>query len=134
MINWKFFSIMKQFLMKKPILKFSVFYNLILYTKKNYCEINLETKCYKKDWITFIIIIIKSFLFFYFFIFLFVRRYCGMRVHVCIPSFLPCSYLLTMTSFIVPNRVEAAAKKDNAPNKRKKEKRKLNFFLKLVAS
>ena len=32
-----------------------------------------------------------------------------------------------MTSFIVPNRVEVAAKKDNAPMKRKKEKRKLKF-------
>ena len=46
-----------------------------------------------------------------------------MRVHVCIPSFVPCSYLLTMPSFIVPNRVEAAAKKDDAPNKRKKIKK-----------
>ena len=54
-----------------------------------------------------------------------------MTVHVCRPSSLPCSYLLTMMSFIVPNRVEAAAKKDNAPNKRKKEKRKLNFFYKI---
>ena len=68
-----------------------------------------------------------------FYSFIFVRRYCGMRVHVCISSFLPCSYLLTMTSFIVPDRDEAAAKKDNAPNKRKKEKRKLNFFKKEVA-
>ena len=65
---------------------------------------------------------------------MFVRRYCAMRVHVCISSFLPWSYLLTMTSFIVPNRVEAAAKKDNSPNKRKKEKRKLKFSKKLVAS
>ena len=55
-----------------------------------------------------------------------------MKVHVCRPSFLPCSYLLIIMSFIVPNRVEAAAKKDSSPNKRKKEKRKLKNLLKNI--
>ena len=44
-----------------------------------------------------------------------------MRVHVSRPCFLPCSYLLTMMSFKVPKTVEAAAKKDNARNKRRKK-------------
>ena len=76
--------------------------------------------------IVIIIIIITSSLFLIFLVF--VRRYCGMRIHVCIPSFLPWSYFLTMTSFIVPNRVEAAVMNDNALNKRKKEKRRLKLF------
>ena len=90
--------------MKKPILEFWVFYNLILHTTNIYCEIKLETKWKSKS----------------------------MRVHICRPSFLPCSHFLTMTSFVVPNKVEAAAKKDNAPYKRKIEKRKLKIIMIII--